>query len=490
MIRSSTNKSLRYLVLAFSMVILAQLIFGVYVYAFENRMGGISLSMSALCSLVAILPFVLGLRKFDLFSPLCLFAAALTLGSMLRVAYVFSYQDSNSRANFLLFGSSFEELTWSSFYVFFGVISFVIGYLINTKRVRLNSLITFSSFDISEKRLFLVAVVFGVFGAVMGAIFLSKAGIDISAGLLKASAKAFISYEGTDGAVSVGTGFERFLAKFAEFPFVVICCLLMIKEVKRKQVAIVLCCCLAIPVLLIPFLYSSRSAVVLSFITIIIFAYYFGKVTVTQIVVGVITIICVITVMGQLRFENKTQAVQQRTVMDAFIGSGNGIDFIRTAGIIDRVAEDSRYLHGKTYSYVFAIFIPRAFWSSKPEIGLGPYIKSEIFNGREVDKNGWPSGMIGEAYLNFGLMGVFLGMALYGWLASLVYNTFRPHLGVSYTVTFLYAFIAWRFGFGLPGLNLAHGLSQVLTIMIPALLFLYLVRTKRVRIPTRFTSPI
>lgn len=74
------------------------------------------------------------------------------------------------------------------------------------------------------------------------------------------------------------------------------------------------------------------------------------------------------------------------------------------------------YMCGKTFMYVFVLFIPRAIWKTKPdnpvrymiECSLGSFAKS---NGRAVPN-------IGEMYANFGIIGIILLMFLFGYIVS------------------------------------------------------------------------
>lgn len=477
--RNSGNLVLRIAAALFLFLIFGQAAFGGAYFIATGNEAGLLITIGSFISLFAFAPFVLGLVRFDLFSPLFLFAMSVTLGSALRVPYIVAFLDHNPRAQFLLFGETFENLVSSSLWVLVGVIAYVLGYLFNRKRLDLSRTKLNINYEISEKRLYLVSLLFGGFGAVMGVLFLFKAGIDLSSGLMSASDKASITYETGAGREIVGTGVERFLAKFAEYPFITLAVLFALKKLESRKLALLIICTLAVPVLLVPFLYSSRSGVIMSLLSITVALYYFGLVKAKHLMISFGVVLLIVHVMGSIRYENRSGTQTEHGVVDAFIGSGNGLDLIRTSGIIRRVPLHTDYLYGETYLYTFAVVVPRSVWPEKPETGLGPFIKSEVFGARVVDKNGWPSGMIGEAYLNFGHAGIVLVMWLFGWISALVYNSFRPFLGVSMGLTFLYAFVIWRFGFGMPGLNVAHAAGQLLTILVPSIIFLLLIRKKR-----------
>ncbi|MEZ8724702.1 O-antigen polysaccharide polymerase Wzy, partial [Vibrio pomeroyi] len=73
----------------------------------------------------------------------------------------------------------------------------------------------------------------------------------------------------------------------------------------------------------------------------------------------------------------------------------------------------SELLYGQSYLAALVGFVPRAFWSEKP-LGGGPFMKNQISensydltSGQNISSV--TTGALAEAYINFGMLGVFLG---------------------------------------------------------------------------------
>lgn len=74
-------------------------------------------------------------------------------------------------------------------------------------------------------------------------------------------------------------------------------------------------------------------------------------------------------------------------------------------------ASESEFLWGSSYTYWTYAWVPRQIWEAKPATTLGPYVKQEILGIYGTIGGVNPTGP-GEAYLNFGWIGVFVGLGL------------------------------------------------------------------------------
>jgi len=84
------------------------------------------------------------------------------------------------------------------------------------------------------------------------------------------------------------------------------------------------------------------------------------------------------------------------------------------AAILDGVPQVVPYLNGETYARIPFVFIPRFIYPDKPELILP--INRWFF----LEAGGSsPTTLIGEAYLNFGWLGVFLVMPIMGWISKI-----------------------------------------------------------------------
>ncbi len=451
-----------------------------------GEIGGAFLALAGICMAIMLAPYCLNLVRPDPFDPLTLASVAVLLGTGLRIPYIL-FSD-HERARFLLFDQNLEDLVGSSAIILLGILCFTVGYCCTTRKFVIGRLSRRRDFTVSKKKLVYSTLIFGGLGMLAFFLFLSSAGIDLSGGLASSSRKVFLRHETASGDVVAGAGALRFLMKAAEVCFVALVCFVIARKIRPRSIVLVTLAALSVPVFLAPFITSSRSSIALVIIAIAAFAHYYGKLRRGHILAVVLVLVAVVTVMGGLRAQNMSGTQIDESPIDSIIGSGNGLDFVRTAAIVDKVPAETDYLLGRSYVSVFTFFIPRSIWPGKPDVALGPFVKEEIFGYPVPGNNGWPAGTIAEAYLNFGIIGVPAIMFLYGLCCRIFYNSFREHLGKNVALTLLYSYIAWRLGVSMFGLNLAHGVSQVLILAIPMVLFLYSVRGKparRIPIPSR-----
>lgn len=91
------------------------------------------------------------------------------------------------------------------------------------------------------------------------------------------------------------------------------------------------------------------------------------------------------------------------------------------------VPERVGFLYGETYIGGLLFFVPRSIWEDKPR-GPGPAVAALIFGNRSTlegyEGGGIPAGGAGEAYFNFGYLGIIAVHLLFGlflkWLAARV----------------------------------------------------------------------
>jgi hypothetical protein len=88
------------------------------------------------------------------------------------------------------------------------------------------------------------------------------------------------------------------------------------------------------------------------------------------------------------------------------------------------VPDSLRPLDGRSIWEVPGAFLPRRLWGDKPK--PVDFELAEAIYGKDVDA-GTPFTLAGELFWNYGVAGVFIGMALLGGLAGLVWGAVRKH---------------------------------------------------------------
>ncbi|MFB6264014.1 MAG: O-antigen polymerase, partial [Bradymonadaceae bacterium] len=120
------------------------------------------------------------------------------------------------------------------------------------------------------------------------------------------------------------------------------------------------------------------------------------------------------------------QFYQPAPILRHMVGNRNLLGAAKTAHIIDGVPEHLPYQYGRSYVVWLVTPVPRTVWPDKPAIRTGALVGEAIFNTPE--RTGVPPGVIGELYINFGLVGIPIGMFLVGFGLRSLYVTLRPHL--------------------------------------------------------------
>lgn len=93
--------------------------------------------------------------------------------------------------------------------------------------------------------------------------------------------------------------------------------------------------------------------------------------------------------------------------------------------LVDRMPEDLPEQEGGTYAALIAAPIPRGLWPEKPMPSTGVFTLA--FWPERWLQNGttMPPGLVGEMYLNFGGLGVLVGMFMFGFIHGRVRRRFR-----------------------------------------------------------------
>jgi len=433
---------------------------------------------SSLCFLAFLIPLYVGLRRgrdFDPFEPVNLVAFAILFGSSLRSAWMLV--SDNSRVDFLMMGTSYDEVLSNMPLILLSVATFCAGYALFPFRYPVENLKFVREFTMSKQRFWLAVMITIAISMVGIPLMIAEYGIYLDTGLLSESKKRVAEYTNSEGELIYGAGFQRYLAFAASHGFMLISTAWLAGMLRLRPPILVAALITAAITVLVPFLTSSRLQLLQTFINLFVFALYYNRLSVRSLLIFLIASIFIVSAMGALREQNQKGADFRFDVAGRIIGSGNSIDFVRTSAIMDRVPKVTGYLYGQSYLALLTSPIPRAIWHDKPQVSLGIFVKNKIF-GQWVRIFGWPAGMIGEGWINFGLFGLFLPMLMFGVLLRFIYESVRPLLGLSYPVTVLYSVSAWHLGFDTIGLNFAYGMNLVLTLLIPTLLLLVIARKK------------
>ncbi len=131
---------------------------------------------------------------------------------------------------------------------------------------------------------------------------------------------------------------------------------------------------------------------------------------------GILAVFCIAILAGfsaymtQLRL-GTSDATTGQALIAQIVGSTYFLDINAAIMVTDRVTP-AMFLLGESYTWWTFGWVPRAVWIDKPAIDLGVFFKREVmqvYTGRAFNVTG-----PGEAFINFGWVGVAVGFAL-GW---------------------------------------------------------------------------
>ncbi len=143
----------------------------------------------------------------------------------------------------------------------------------------------------------------------------------------------------------------------------------------------------------------------------------------------------------------------ERGIAEATNSATSRTDLIHQfAHIYSLTPEIVPYQFGGTYSYFAVAIIPRALWPDKPQAGGANNFYAVAYNITSEEgakRSTFGVSLIGEGYLNFGIFGVLLIMALQGVILALLQLVFGgPKSGTGGQAVFLAFFVFFLNGVG------------------------------------------
>jgi len=197
---------------------------------------------------------------------------------------------------------------------------------------------------------------------------------------------------------------------------------------------------------LFPLLNRSRTGVVTVFIVaLVIWHYLHGGISIRKILIAVVLVIPVVVIMGApWRGASDVDAVSPylagEKILDTMAGSMNFFAISKTSHIFDAIPGKFDHQHGLTLlTWLFAP-VPRTLWMDKPPVFVWALLGQEVIETLDPSGEGAaiPPMIVAELFLNFGPLGVPVGMFILGYCLRLLYRSFRPLPGCNRSAAVLY----------------------------------------------------
>lgn len=113
------------------------------------------------------------------------------------------------------------------------------------------------------------------------------------------------------------------------------------------------------------------------------------------------------------------------SMLAQIFASGDWMDVGPLSVIVTRVPEQYDYTYGRTVLSLLWAPVPRTVWPEKPPVRIGPELGQRVLGFDPDRRSGDPPGFIGEMWVNGGLIGVLVGMAVLGALLRWVERLYR-----------------------------------------------------------------
>jgi len=235
----------------------------------------------------------------------------------------------------------------------------------------------------------------------------------------------------------------------------------------------------------LPFIASSRLGLI-SFLLGACMIHHFGTGgwRIKQLRRAFVIAACVIVAMGSLRFmqsrglnfQDYRSSTTAANLLSPVMASSNFLAVGKTAMLIDKVPNNYDYTYGSTYALWLIAPIPRSLWPEKPIVRIGGVLGAAVFGSDQ--RSGIPPGSVGEAYLNFGWVGIPIMMCILGCILKIFYNTFGKYAYSNINHSIVYSSAIVFVAFSGISADFTGLMSNGLQRIIPLLLILKFITRK------------
>lgn len=446
-----------------------------------------TLCLLAVSALAATAFPLLFLRRIELYEPIWFVMAIVGIGVTGKAFYlVFGPR---GRVSFLLLDKTPGDLIFAALVMSLALLTFSVAYLLGGRRWSLPLDSWLSGWD--DRRFYLVSGLMVAFGLTCFALFVWR--LDLSFETWRDfSSPRYVVIPGARyrGAM----GYLRWGASFTEFGFFLVYTLWVAKRRRVWSRSGLLVGVLGLLAVAFPIFASTRYPVsMLLARCVVIWIILRGFPKLRYLVAlgsaGLVLVAGMLAVrQGASNWSELRSALGVGGILEATVGSRHFLDLTKTAHILDAVPEEVEFRYGETLFTWLVAPIPRALWPQKPAIGAGKDLGPTVFGTPR--STGVPPGIVAELYLNLGMPGIFVGLALFGLFLRSLYETFRPHLAIP-GAALLYTLLSTRLTLDLMATQISGSMAKLLQEAVPIVLALAVIsrRADQKRIPTASVLP-
>ena len=439
--------------------------------------AGLLCLMAAACLFIASVPLFVGAPK-KLFEPIWSVVLVVSVGITGKAFYLL--YGPTTRTDFLLLGRQPKDLLFPILVIAGGLVCLVLGYLLGTFRWRLPRAALRLEGHWNQRKFVAVVGILAVLGCLSFLLFTRELEVSYQS-LSDISSKRFVEVEGSSFR---GThGYLRWGAMLLEISFYLALAYWIARKRRFFSVSGFFVAALGAMAVLFPIFVSSRQSVLFLVIrAVLIWLCLRGEPKARTVIVLVIAGLFVISSMlafrrGLSEWQDVRDHAGLDSVLEVTVGGRHFLDLSKTAQVILAVPERVAYQYGRTMVTWITAPIPRSIWPGKPAVGAGIELGPKVFG--TAPGTGVPPGIVGELYMNFGLIGVLMGLFVAGLLLRSMFQTLAPRLSNPNFVV-LYAVLTPRMAMGALANSVSGSVVKLLQEMVPLFIALYLCTNRRI----------
>ena len=433
------KRSALILYLSIMVLILAGVPILVFVWGLEEALLA---AISLVLVLVLLLPIV-STRNYDIFQPLSFVFLSAFVGVTLRTLYVLLFPDNMTTWD-LLQGHGASFLAPALLAVVLGMSFYVVGYVQGTVRLPLGRFKIAKYDDWNEKRLFIIVILFASISVIATGALLRSTGFSIQdlSDLSSLSRKRYLVVEGTVTGYAA-QGYLRWASSLGAQAFLLYMAWFSYFRKRWFSTHGLILGVLFVVAGFSPFATSNRGVLMWVLLSsMIIWHYLRKKLSRRTILLSLMLALFIVSFMLNLRGGHQQPAVGSRIggIIEDLVASRDLLDITTTAIIIDALHSGKlNYQYGSTYLTWLYAPIPRTVWRDKPIISVGAIVRESAFG--YGGRGGIPPGILGEAYWNFGVVGLIFVLWFMGFLTRVMYESMQLPDGAHPNLVILYAVV-------------------------------------------------
>lgn len=430
-----------------------------------------------LSCLAAVSVPIFASRDYSLFEPATFVVLLVLFGTPLKLLYIIAVQHEN-------FYVSQRLLNWESPEIFLrpliiiavGWVFFTVGYMIRLPSRKLDFIYLPQIKSWNQSRLGGILVTVLALATVFLLVFMVQVGISFS-NLDTLSAKRFAEGDGgSAGRIHSSSYYMYRGAALSKFVVYFSLAWMLCRRDRPFSWTGILFAISTLQTIFLCFVISNRAGIVLLMIDCLVLAYYLnGQIKLRSVVIGVCLVFSLLIPVLISRAKSHTSLGQ---VLEKTLAGRDMLDVAKTCHIINAVPEKMDYRYGEMLYGWMAAPIPRSAWPNKPMWAeRGVFINTHVFGDRG-GISGVPPGLVAELYWNFGIVGTWIGLFLFGVLLKQLFNAFRPHTQ-NPTSLLIYILIVTRFCMFSFGNDFGTGIVKTVLDLLPVLLVVAIIGVVR-----------